>query len=133
MCQTVFGIDPEVIPFSNKVTIVVNFPKIMTSLLKNQPKALIGFIDDRASTSVRIYPLLDVQYPRSVSSNKVKNNQEAKDNQHILYHVKNPYSSCILSSNYVNKFTINEMFEKFNKIVILRELPNKWCGIRIFV
>jgi hypothetical protein len=25
------------------------------------------------------------------------------------------------------------MFEKFNKIVVLRELPNKWAGIRVFI
>jgi hypothetical protein len=107
MFHTIYGIDPEVIPFTNKVTITANLPKILTSLLKNQPKALIGFINDRSSTGTRIYPLLDVQYPNAVASKKSKKSQEVKDNQEILYHIRNPYSGSILSSNYVNKFTIN--------------------------
>lgn len=132
MCYSIYGIDPEVVPFTNKTTIPENFPKILTSLLKNQPKALIGFMNDRSSTSTRIYPLLEVQFPSALPS-KRKKGHEVKDNKDILYHVRNPYSGSILSSDYINKFTINEMFEKFNKLVVLRELPNKWSGIRVFV
>ena len=60
MMQTIYGLDPEIIPFNNRNIIKENFPKVVDSLLKYQPKALIGFIDDRSPTPFRIYPLKNV-------------------------------------------------------------------------
>ena len=47
----------------------------MDSLLKYQPKALIGFINDRAPTNMRIYPLRTVEFP---SLNAATNNKKKK-------------------------------------------------------
>ena len=73
MMHTIYGLDPEIIPFNNRNIIKENFPKVVDSLLKYQPKALIGFIDDRSPTPFRI-------------------------------------SGTLLSSNFVNKFALNELF-----------------------
>ena len=101
-----------------------------------EPKALIGFNNDRSDTGTRIFPLIEVIFPPVAPAKKKKKKREEEEAPvitDIFYHVSNPYSGAILSSNFVNKFTINQLFEKFNKMVVLRELPQKWGGLRIFV
>jgi len=137
MINNIYGVDAEIIQFNNKCTIRENFPKLMKMLHTEQPKAMIGFINDRTDTPQRIYPLLDVIMPGAVSDPKKKKKKQEKSsephNTDVLYHVSNPYSGSLLSSNFVNKFTINQLHEKFNKMIVLRELPNRWGGLRIFV
>lgn len=46
--QTVYGLDPEVIPFTNLIAIKDNFPKVMSVLLNGHPKVCLGFINDKS-------------------------------------------------------------------------------------
>lgn len=109
--QTIYGIDPEFIPFNNKITIKENFPKILSTLIHNHPKALIGFINEKSDTCQRIYPLIDVLFPPDPPQKKKKHKENSPPvSTDILYHVSNPYSGNLLSSTYINKFTINELY-----------------------
>lgn len=50
--------------------------------------------------------------------------------QNKQYRVMNPYTT-LLKSDSINKFSITELCQYFNKIVLLRDYPDKWGGNRI--
>lgn len=48
MAQIIYGMDLEWIPFVNTNIIRDNFQKIVSTLLEMNPKAAIGFVNDRS-------------------------------------------------------------------------------------
>ena len=94
MGHFVYGLDFEWIPFINNYIVRDNFPKVVNTLLQMNPKAIIGFINDRSQTPERIFPLKEVVFP---AVKKKKQKQSKVINTDILYQVANPYAGKVLS------------------------------------